>query len=178
MKFLHCTAVALTLFGAAVAAQASTVTYDLNVTALSGSLAGGYTGFFSYDSTTTVPGGQATGPGLLTDFSFDFGGVHYDTSNAFTGMLSFDGAGALIDLDIGTDCSSSPCSPTPGQAGFAMTNNNFAYSTADSSDVGSFLLGRFDFSLRPPGGGTLPEPTSLALVLSAVLLACGSRRRA
>jgi hypothetical protein len=59
-----------------------------------------------------------------------------------------------------------------------MTNNNFAYSTADSSDIGRFLLGRFDFTLRNPGGGTIPEPTSLALVLSAALLAYGSRRRA
>lgn len=179
MNLLSRIAIALSLAGAGLASQASTVTYDFNVTAFTGSLAGSYAGFFSYDSATTVPGGQANGPGLLTDFSFDFGGVHYDTSNAFTGMLSFDGTGSLVDLDIGTDCSASPCSATSGQPGFAMTNGHFAYATANASDANALLLGSFDFALRAGGGGgTIPEPATLALVLSAVLLAYGSRRRA
>lgn len=180
MNLLHRSVIALSLAGAALAAQAVNVTYDFQVTA-QGSLAGTYNGFFSFDDGTIVAnGGQATGPGLLTDFSFDFGTVHYDISNTFTGMLSFDSSGLLLDLDIGSDCSGNPTDPCAplSQSGFAMTNGFFVYATTNPDDRGGFP-GSFSLTLREGGGGggDLPEPASLALVLSAALLAYGSTRR-
>lgn len=180
MKFIKRTALALSLVGAAFVVQADPVTYDFNVTAY-GSMGGSYSGFFTFDNALfTGVAGPVTGVNLGSDFSFTFGSTTYDETTAFIAMLTFDAGGAVTDLSIGNDCSGGSCTVTPGIPGFSMNGGTFQYATADANDLPGFP-GSYELTLRTgggTGGGDLPEPASLALVLSAGLLAYGTRRRA
>jgi len=176
MKLFKRTAIALSLLGAAWSAQAAAVTYDFNVFALDGPTPGSSSGFFSYDSGIVTPG-TVNLTGLLTDFSFTIGGITYDETTANTGYLSFDGAGDLVGYYFGSDCVAGSCTVNSGTDGFYLQDGGLLYASSAPGSDGSFGGFVSDLTLRDTGGN-IPEPASLALVLSAGLLAYGSRRRA
>jgi hypothetical protein len=160
---------AIVLACTAVAASASTVTYDFSLTIDSGSLSGNsYTGWFSFDTANNQ---------VLSDFSFTFRGVPYDETTANTGSLSFDSGGALTDFEIGNDCTGSSCQVVGFSSDWLMTASGFTYGDNIPGDLfGKSFSSGPTFALRD-GGGNVPEPTSLALVLAAGAFASAFRRR-
>lgn len=174
---------ALSLCTAPLVAAAAPVTYDMQVTATSGVLAGVVSnGSFTFDSSIVPPGGgTVTGPALLlTELDLNWNGVAWDetTANTFgsNGLLDFDAAGNLTLLIVGTACAGG------GGAVCAEVNTNswffngasgglFGYATAGSP---SFGFGTFSFSLRT---NTVAEPSTALLAALAVAAAWRLRRR-
>jgi MYXO-CTERM domain-containing protein len=176
---------ALGLCTAPLVAAAAPVTYDLQVTATSGVLAGVVSnGSFTFDSSIVPPGGgMVTGPALLlTALDLNWNGVAWDETTAntfgFNGLLEFDPAGALTSLIVGSACASGGgvvCAEVNTNSWFISGASGnlfgFAYATAGSPGFGS---GSVSFSLRT---NTVAEPSTALLAALAVAAAWRLRRR-
>jgi hypothetical protein len=148
-------------------APAAPVTYDFTVTASNGPLDGDVeTGSFSYDS-SIVPsrGGFVIQPDLLTNLSFTWDGITYNTSNASAGALGFSGAGSLAVVLMGTSCDhvEGSCGAGGGADSWLIegygVDSGFSYGTPASP-----FLWNGTVSFSPALGNVeLPEPSTLSL---------------
>lgn len=162
-----------------LAAGAAPVTYDFHVTATSGPLSGVTSdGSFTFDSSIIpVGGGLLSGVGnLLSALSFVWNGVAYDETTAntfgFNGGLSFDAAGALTSVTIGTGTCGAVC--TQGNLNtwyiFGGSGGIFSYGAPGAGISG----GNFTLAVH---AGTAPEPSSLLLAAVAAAAALKASRR-
>ena len=89
-----------------VSAQAEVITFQFDVVATSGPLAGERAaGTFAIDSNIIPPGGgQVASLSLFTDVAFTWDGIDYTAANTQTSFLTFDSAGNLVAWDFGTVC--------------------------------------------------------------------------
>lgn len=177
MRIFSTFIVALALVGAAPAAVASTITYNFTTTATTGGLAGSSAnGSFSYDSSSVVLGGTNNAAGLLTSLTFTWNGITYNSSNANTGWLRFDGAGDLINAALGTNCGAGVCSIASGAEQWVVALstgfNMFVYSTPSTYGRGTASM-----TFAPPHVDT-PEPLTLSLFVAGLVGAAARRRKA
>ena len=140
------------LWGAAMAAQATPVTYDFSANVVSGTVSG----YFTYDSGTVAPSQFVDATGLFSDLGVTWGGVTYTEAAANTGYLSFDAAGALQDFLFGTACVAGSCSVAANSQDWMVASYGFTYAEGGTvlfSDAPTFAL-----------RSQVPEPGSLALL--------------
>ena len=154
-------------------AQGTPITYEFDVTATSGPLAGSTaTGTFAFDS-SIIPagGGRVASPTLFSALSFSWDGIAYTESNTKTSSLTFDSSGNLIAWSFGTTCLPAGCLVRLIPPGFKD------WSVLQSATQSFFEYGRPDLSF---GFGTetvrplaaVPEPASLALLGTGLLGIC------
>lgn len=149
-------------------AEAATVTFNFTVTATSGSLSGqSSTGFFSFDD-SIIPsgGGLVRATGLLTNLSFEWNSITYDTSTANTGFFDF-GSSGDFDACFGTNASAGGCSAGAHEEIWyvALSKNGggfFNYATPNDyvSD------GTVSYSLVE----NVPLPASLPLLITGLVV--------
>jgi len=170
-------ALVLSLIGSGLV-SASPITYTFTVTATDGPLSGTTEdGTFSYDSSSVVPGGQNTTPGLFTSLAFVWNGTAYDQTTANTGFLDFDATGNLTRAVFGNDCA----------AGCIIINgtNTWAINLSPPGGPMEFFYavpgteGSFIGSVTAARTVPVPEPTALAFLglLGCVLVAAAERFR-
>src|SRR5262245_10559299 len=88
-----------------VSEQAEVITFQFDVVATSGPLAGERaTGTFAIDSSIIPPGGGKIVDLSFIDVAFTWDGIQYTAANTHTGSLTFDSAGNLVAWDFGTAC--------------------------------------------------------------------------
>lgn len=166
-------------------AQATPVTYDFTIVfqpfPAYGPLAGTTeTGTFTFDSSSIVPSGGNSGPGLLTSLDFTHNGIHYDETTANTGYLSFDSVGNLLGFGFGNDCPSGNCTFIVGtndwMAGFG--GQNFWYTAPGFDTAWPGELSYAFVPYVPPSPTGVAEPGALGTMAFGLgLLAILYRRR-
>jgi hypothetical protein len=152
---------AAVLWGAALGAQATPVTYDFSANVTAGALSGSaVNGFFTFDSSSVQPAQTVDSAGLLTDFGFNWGGVAYTAATVGMGYLSFDATGAVEDFLFGNSCAAGSCSVATGQD-WMLASYGFTFAEGGDvlfSDAPSFAV------------HNVPEPGSMALFGMALAL--------
>jgi PEP-CTERM motif len=174
--------VSAALLWGAPAADASTITYDFTVTVETGPLAPATDhGSFSFDSSLVGPNAFYNQTGLLTGFDFTFDGIHYTSATVNTGSLTFDPSGNVNSFLFGTDCVAGICSVKPTADSFSfganLFANKFVYTTPAGTSSADVFGGSIAFSLEQPTTAAVPEPSSLALLVTAALGLISLRRR-
>lgn len=162
---------AVILWGAAMAAQATPVTYDFSANVVSGTASGSTaSGYFTYDSSTVAPSQFVDAAGLFSDFAFAWRGVNYTEVTANTGYLGFDGTGALQDFLFGTACVAGSCSVAATSQDWMVASYGFTFAEGGAvqfSDAPTFML-----------RSQVPEPGSLALLgLGLALLPMARKKK-
>lgn len=145
--------------------NAATLTYDLEVNNLDGSLSGdSFTGSFSFDDDSLEGSGDEFVS--VDNLSFDFLGTTYtenDDNSAFGAEASFFD-GEFLGLSYSTDVE---FSFVPGF--FSLSDSFFAYDL----DSGNNGTGDITYTLRP--SNPVPEPATIIGLLSTVVLGISMR---
>ncbi|MBC7680695.1 MAG: PEP-CTERM sorting domain-containing protein [Ferruginibacter sp.] len=162
---------AAVLWGAALAAQATPITYDFSANVVSGTASGStVSGYFTYDSGAVAPSQFVDATGLFSDLGFAWGGVNYTEATANTGYLSFDASGALQDFLFGTACVAGSCSVAANSQDWMFASYGFTFAEGGAvlfSDTPAFAL-----------RSQVPEPGSLALLgLGLALLPMARKKK-
>jgi hypothetical protein len=135
-------------------------------------------GSFTYEDTLfSGPIYELAGP-LFSKFSLLFDGVYYDETTVNTGNMNVDnqpGGRRPVFVEFGTNCPPFLliCSINDGVVGFSARINfwsgtsSFEYSTG--ADIGA---GTITAAIR-----SIPEPSTLALIMVAMILLMLTRRR-
>jgi hypothetical protein len=157
------------------AAAAPVTDYTFTVNLVTGPLAGQtLSGSLSIAASTIPPGGGiVSGPALLTDLTFVFGGVTYDETTVGTNSVFFSTDGLLINIIFGNNCSPT-CALVDGSPGFV-----FQFASALIYRLGPTGVAFGNYAISPVIQ-PVPVPSSLALALPVLagLLLARSRRRA
>jgi hypothetical protein len=171
-KILTALVLVLGLAAAPVAAHASPVTYDLTLTSITGTVAGG-TGSLTVDS---VPNniyaaffeGGAAGS-ALTALSFDIDGDTFTLANSLGGANAIFIGGSLSNITYaGTLANNSKVT-------IALSSNGLTYAFFDQL-TGAYSIG--DIAATSAGNvAPVPEPSTLMLLGTGVLSAAGVARR-
>lgn len=156
-------------------AEASPLTYDFSVVVTAGPAAPQtLSGWFSFDD-ALVQAGQYVfaSSNMLSGFSMDFMGTHYDATIAYLQALMFDAGGALNGFLIGNDCpiGAGFCWLDGSKSSWALTAGAFSYATP---------LQQIWYGTEPPNYALrgLPEPASWVLAMGALFAAFAIRRSA
>jgi hypothetical protein len=149
------------LFADRPAAQATSLTFEFDITATSGPLTGiSSSGNFSFDdSIIPVGGGTLLAVGLLTDLQFSWNNINYDETSANTGFIDFDASGTFNNMCFGNSAGPGSCSVAAG------TNQWFVVLSSNGS--AGFTYGIIGDSGIGAGTGTyrsVPEPSTLLLL--------------
>ena len=147
-------------------AQAATLTVDFTVTGTSGSILNQqFSGFYSFDDSTTPTCGITCGGEKfpLSAFDFNFNGIEYTLSDLL-GNGNFAGyGGSATGLVVTTSPGGGPPFP-PGAGGFLFANERFLSSEGE---------GGVAYSERTPPT-SVPEPATVGglcvMGLSSILL--------
>ncbi len=148
--------------------NAATLTYDLEVNNLDGSLSGdSFTGSFSFDDDNLLGSGNEFIS--VNDLSFDFLGTTYtenDDNSVFGAEASFFD-GEFLGLSYSTDVS---FSFVPGF--FSLSDSFFAYDLG-SGDVGT---GDIDYTISTSNPNPVPEPATVIGLLTTAILGNNLRK--
>jgi hypothetical protein len=181
MRLKHKFGLAAILAACSIQAQAATISYDFVIDWIDGDLAGrSSAGSVSLDAALAQPGASYKRPDLLTDFQFSLRGQNFSLKDVTTGYLSFDGAGKLFALGVGTDCQPGICYVHGGQpASFAIsyyaTNAPDTFFASNGNPAFGTLNGKGAFSVA----SSVPEPATAVLVgISLCGVGLAARRRA
>jgi len=138
------------------------------------------TGWLSFDSSIAAPNAEYFEQDVLSDFGFSLRGHAYGLADVSVGFLTFDSAGDLRLLGVGTHCGSGYCASDPGNtSSFYLVydsqsgQDRFFGVAGDPGWATSYGAGTFQIA-------PVPEPSSAALLALGGLLvgAAGLRRRA
>jgi hypothetical protein len=155
-------------------AEASPLTYDFSVAITAGPAAPQtVSGWFSFDDSLVLPGNYVfASSNLLSGFSMDFMGTHYDASSAWLQALGFDAGGSLSGFLIGNDCPIGEiyCYLNASKSSWSLNAYAFNYTTTPPPQVWYGAEAPI-YSLR-----AVPEPASWALALGGLLAAFAIRR--
>ena len=164
-------------------ATATPISYQFEVTAIQGPLAGTIeTGTFTFDS-SIIPagGGVLLQTGLLSDFHFNWNGISYNETTANTGWLFWSPSGELRSFVFGNLFSAGSCAVFSDQESWCVDVNldspfmpirSFGYSVGDGSVWLSNNI--VTFAAVPPTA--VPEPTSMTLLLLGAVGVTALRR--
>lgn len=148
--------------------NAATITYDLEVNNLDGSLSGdSFTGSFSFDDDSLLGSGDDFIS--IDNLSFDFLGTTYtenDDNSAFGAEAAFFN-GEFLGLSYSTDVS---FSFVPGF--FSLSDSFFAYDLG-SGDVGT---GDLVYNLQSTNPNPVPEPATVIGLLTTAILGNNLRK--
>jgi len=169
MPLTRLTLLAASLMFAAGSASAALIQHDFSVSIDSGSLNGqSYSGQFSYDDAGLT--GNDSEYLALSDFNFDFMGQNYTLADAAAPAEAAFWMGDLVGIDLIVNATS----PTFGfvDGVFDIADAYFAYEFANSA-----VNGDAGFGSLTTQRVTVPEPGTLALMLTGVALFGWQSRR-
>jgi hypothetical protein len=153
--FLLAAVAALTISQFPGRAQASTVTYDLELTAASGPESG--TGSFTVVTPTPSTSFDTVANGLLTGMSFTIDGMIFNLANSTSAGVGFNNTGPSTPEVINTI-------NYTGQNNsfvFQLSAGGFGYSFSDSANPALNSRGTIVATLAP----AVPEPSTWAMMI-------------
>lgn len=187
-SFLALCAAVFVISAPAVAAPTS---YSFTSNWYSGELAGTKTdGYFTFDSSSIVPGRRIETISLLTDFRMELRGFVYTGADVTSANGTFRADGSLSQITFGTWCEIQE----PWQTGQPLPLGTCAASSNDRwnfflqydaghpayagsiGDGGNFAFSSATTTIEPREVAAIPEPGSMSLLLLGVGLLATRRR--